>query len=77
MGTLKRSLSTISRQPSLLQFKKRIKSIAVDGSDVLSAAMEAAKRASPRLEAKEAAAKAKAKKKEESTRRKMTIFRCR
>ena len=47
------------------QFKKRVKSIAVDGSDVLSAAMEAAKRASSRLEAKEAAAKAKAKKEEE------------
>ncbi|CAF2110659.1 unnamed protein product [Brassica oleracea var. botrytis] len=32
------------------EFKKGIKSIAVDGSDVLSAAMEAAKRASSRLE---------------------------
>lgn len=42
----------------LLQFKKGIKSIAVDGSDVLYAAMEAAKRASSRLEVtKEAAAK--------------------
>lgn len=49
----------------LLQFKKRIKSIAVDGSDILTAAMEAAKKASARLEAKEAAAKAKAKKEEE------------
>ncbi|KAL0890437.1 hypothetical protein Bca101_014420 [Brassica carinata] len=47
------------------EFKKRIKSIAVEGSDVLSAAVEAAKRASARLEAKEAAAKAKAKKEEE------------
>ncbi|CAH8386329.1 unnamed protein product [Eruca vesicaria subsp. sativa] len=47
------------------EFKKRIKSIAVDGSDVLSAAMEAAKKASARLEGKEAAAKAKAKKEEE------------
>ncbi|CAN7118431.1 unnamed protein product [Brassica rapa subsp. narinosa] len=47
------------------EFKKRIKSIAVDGSDVLSAAVEAAKKASARLEAKEAAAKAKAKKEEE------------
>ncbi|KAF2588862.1 hypothetical protein F2Q70_00040577, partial [Brassica cretica] len=33
------------------EFKKGIKSIAVDGSDVFSAAMEAAKRASSRLEA--------------------------
>lgn len=33
------------------EFKKGIKSIAVDGSDVLYAAMEAAKRASSRLEA--------------------------
>ncbi|KAF8088897.1 hypothetical protein N665_0527s0017 [Sinapis alba] len=47
------------------EFKKRIKSIAVDGSDVLSAAVVAAKKASARLEAKEAAAKAKAKKEEE------------
>ncbi|CAH2052832.1 unnamed protein product, partial [Thlaspi arvense] len=47
------------------EFKKRIKSIAVDGSDVLSAAIEAAKKASARVEAKEAAAKAKAKKEEE------------
>lgn len=48
-----------------MQFKKRIKSIAVDGSHVLAAAIEAAKKASARLEAKEAAAKAKAKKEEE------------
>ncbi|ESQ45545.1 hypothetical protein EUTSA_v10010709mg [Eutrema salsugineum] len=47
------------------EFKKRIKSIAVDGSDVLSAAIEAAAKASARLVAKEAAAKAKAKKEEE------------
>ncbi|KAJ0248834.1 Uncharacterized protein HA466_0158780 [Hirschfeldia incana] len=47
------------------EFKKRIKSIAVDGTDILSAAVEAAKKASARLEAKEAAAKAKAKKEEE------------
>ncbi|KAG7565095.1 hypothetical protein ISN44_As10g018160 [Arabidopsis suecica] len=47
------------------EFKKRIKSIAVDGSDILTAATEAAKKASARLEAKEAAAKAKAKKEEE------------
>lgn len=48
-----------------MQFKKRIKSIAVDGWDILTAATEAAKKASARLEAKEAAAKAKAKKEEE------------
>ncbi|CAL9246985.1 unnamed protein product [Arabidopsis halleri] len=47
------------------EFKKRIKSIAVDGSDILTAATEAAKKASARIEAKEAAAKAKAKKEEE------------
>ncbi|KAL1195023.1 hypothetical protein V5N11_031115 [Cardamine amara subsp. amara] len=47
------------------EFKKRIKSIAVDGSDVLTAAMEGAKKAKARLEGKEAAAKAKAKKEEE------------
>ncbi|XP_010515357.1 PREDICTED: uncharacterized protein LOC104791220 [Camelina sativa] len=47
------------------EFKKRIKSIAVDGSDILTSAMETAKKASARLEAKEAAAKAKAKKEEE------------
>ncbi|CAH8305712.1 unnamed protein product [Eruca vesicaria subsp. sativa] len=40
-----------------MQFKKRIKSVAVDGSDVLPAAKEAAKKASARKEAKEAAAK--------------------
>ena len=49
----------------VLQFKKRVKSIAVDGSDILTAAMEAAKKASARLDAKEAAAKDKAKKEEE------------
>lgn len=38
--------------------------IAVDSSDVLSAAIEAAKKASAKLDAKEAAAKAKAKKEE-------------
>ncbi|CAA7055942.1 unnamed protein product [Microthlaspi erraticum] len=47
------------------ELKKRIKAIAVNGSDVLAAAMEAAKRASARVAAKEAAAKAKAKKEEE------------
>uniref|UniRef100_A0A1J3FKS2 Uncharacterized protein n=1 Tax=Noccaea caerulescens TaxID=107243 RepID=A0A1J3FKS2_NOCCA len=47
------------------ELKKRIKSIAVDGSDVLAAAMESAKKASARVAAKEAAAKAKAKKEEE------------
>ncbi|KFK34255.1 hypothetical protein AALP_AA5G121200 [Arabis alpina] len=47
------------------EFKKRIKSITVDGSDVLSAAIEVAKKSSARLEAKEARAKAKAKKEEE------------
>ncbi|KAJ4900272.1 Uncharacterized protein Rs2_14223 [Raphanus sativus] len=52
-------------EASSKEFKKRIESIAVDGSDVLSAAVESAKKASARLEAKEAAAKAKAKKEEE------------
>ncbi|VVA93845.1 unnamed protein product [Arabis nemorensis] len=47
------------------EFKKRIKSIAVDGPDVLAVAIEAAKKSSARLEAKEARAKAKAKKEEE------------
>ncbi|EOA24909.1 hypothetical protein CARUB_v10018200mg [Capsella rubella] len=47
------------------EFKKRINSIVVDGSDILTSASEAAKKASARLEAKEAAAKAKAKKEEE------------
>ncbi|XP_010426518.1 PREDICTED: uncharacterized protein LOC104711517 [Camelina sativa] len=47
------------------EFKKRIKSISVDGSDILTSAMETAKKASARLEVKEAAAKAKAKKEEE------------
>jgi hypothetical protein len=49
----------------VLQFKKRVKSIAVDGSDILTAAVEAAKKASARLDAKEVAAKDKAKKEEE------------
>ncbi|XP_010559099.1 PREDICTED: uncharacterized protein LOC104827599 [Tarenaya hassleriana] len=47
------------------EFKKRLKSIAVDGSDILAAAREAARKSSARLEAKAAAAKAKAKTEEE------------
>ncbi|CAN8278493.1 unnamed protein product [Cochlearia groenlandica] len=55
----------IGTKGSSKEFKKRIRSIAVNGSDVLAAAIESANKASARLEAKETAAKAKAKKEEE------------
>lgn len=47
------------------QFKRRIRSVAVDGKDVIAAANNAYKKSLARLEAKEAAAKAAAKKEEE------------
>lgn len=47
------------------QFKRRIRSVAVDGKDLIAAANNAYKKSLARLEAKEAAAKAAAKKEEE------------
>ncbi|KDP32076.1 hypothetical protein JCGZ_12537 [Jatropha curcas] len=47
------------------KFRRQIKSIAVDGAEIIATATEAGQKALARLEAKEAAAKAKAKKEEE------------
>ncbi|CAN0863714.1 hypothetical protein LINGRAHAP2_LOCUS8767 [Linum grandiflorum] len=47
------------------KFRKAVKSIAVDGSEVIAAANDVARRALARMEAKEARAKEKAKKEEE------------
>lgn len=47
------------------QFRRRIRSIAVDGKDLIAAANDAYKKSLARLEAKDAAAKAKAKTEEE------------
>ncbi|XP_020235018.1 uncharacterized protein LOC109814905 [Cajanus cajan] len=47
------------------KFRKRIRSVAVDGIDVIAAANNAYKKSLARLEAKDAAAKAKAKREEE------------
>lgn len=47
------------------QFRRRIRSIAVDGNDLIAAANDAYKKSLARLEAKDAAAKAKAKREEE------------
>lgn len=47
------------------QFRRRIRSIAVDGKDLIAAANDAYKKSLGRLEAKEAAAKAAAKREEE------------
>lgn len=47
------------------QFRRRIRSVAVDGKDLIAAANNAYKKSLARLEAKEAAAKAAAKKEEE------------
>ena len=48
-----------------LQFRRRLRSIAVDGMDIITAAKDARQKSLVRLEAKEAAAKEKAKKEEE------------
>ncbi|AES90722.1 hypothetical protein MtrunA17_Chr4g0054061 [Medicago truncatula] len=47
------------------KFRRRIRSIAVDGNDLIAAANDAYKKSLARLEAKDAAAKAKAKREEE------------
>lgn len=57
---------TFSLSPLLLpQFKNQIKSIAVDGMDILAASKNACQKSLARLEAREAAAKAAAKREEE------------
>lgn len=48
-----------------MQFKRRIKSVVIDGTDIMAAAIEAGKKSLARFEAKEAAAKAAATKEEE------------
>ncbi|GKU98833.1 hypothetical protein SLEP1_g11772 [Rubroshorea leprosula] len=48
-----------------MQFRQRLKTVAVDGNDILAAAQVASQKSLARLEAKEAAAKAKAKREEE------------
>lgn len=48
-----------------LQFRKKLKSVALDGVDILAAAKDACQKSLARQEAKEGAAKAKAKKEEE------------
>ncbi|GLU20130.1 hypothetical protein SLE2022_363430 [Rubroshorea leprosula] len=47
------------------KFRQRLKTVAVDGNDILAAAQVASQKSLARLEAKEAAAKAKAKREEE------------
>ncbi|OAY35589.1 uncharacterized protein LOC110628102 [Manihot esculenta] len=47
------------------KFRRQIRSVAVDGADIIAAAREKGQKALAKLEAKEAAAKAKAKKEEE------------
>ncbi|XP_042425539.1 uncharacterized protein LOC122013350 isoform X1 [Zingiber officinale] len=49
----------------LLQFKRKVQSVVVDGTDIMAAATEACRRSLARAEAKEGAAKAAAKKEEE------------
>lgn len=49
----------------MLQFRRQIKSIAVDGLDIITAARDAGQKSLARLEVKDAALKSKAKKEEE------------
>lgn len=48
-----------------LQFTRKLKSVVVDGADILTAARDASQKSLTRLEAKDAAAKEKAKREEE------------
>lgn len=48
-----------------MQFRQQVKSVVVDGNDVMVSAKEAHERAVAKLEARDAAAKAKAKREEE------------
>lgn len=48
-----------------LQFKQKLQSVAVEGTDIIAAAREACQKSMAKLEAREAAAKAAAKREEE------------
>lgn len=52
-------------EKDLLQFKRKVRSVVIDGTDIMAAATEACRRSLAIAEAKEAAAKAAAKKEEE------------